>query len=803
MRVTTTDQNRSGYTASQIARALCLKRQAVQRMLSKIESSCILEVNGNGAKAWSLSALPETFRALIVEEAKRRGFASPDEFLSARREWQPSTPIAQTSQPSLEKAAKLQRALRGWFDTRKFSIKSASERERDGLIDYQREFGHSISARHFRRLVQRVLDRDGGAENLERLELYLEDTAPKRTERAEQPELRALQEVIASFKNAASPTDPEIDYLWVRCFELFVELTEYGQNAKKLKSSLIRFLLRHAPGIGATKEAVRKSFERKLSRWTNGDCLPQAMADQRKEKSGRHRAPALSQDDRDTLIGHAVFNCDGRVSQAWRELVQGRKLSEGLLEYYLSNPGSKSYCPTRIREEVKFEVAMMDDIHHGPRQEKLNGAHISRDWSGVASMDWLCADDATLEVYFFVPDGKDWFRLTRGQFLVMIDTRTLRVLGFGMRPEKTYNAAMIRTLITRVCDEHGLPRKGFYFERGIWQSSRLLKGDPAATGPVSLPETELGLRSLGLQFRHSRLPRSKPVEMVIHALQDLMEGEPGYVGPDEKRERFERIQRKKLDVESRRISPEGIFYSLDQWVARLEKICESYNATVQDGKMTGGLSPDDAFHKFGRTSDPVIKLPASCRYLLANHRRPVKVTDNGITLRFGKQAYNYKSEETGRLRGQTVLAWFNPDVPEILTVTDTDLKNAFCVSQAPEVPAMDVSREQLRQAYSTIADHQSYARVQYRALRSKHPVQFRQALVERSVSELGNQMAASEKAARAEQSQHQKSRVAASKAYDRLRMTPPPGGLRPGQLEAAQRLAELLENDEEKPNQNE
>jgi hypothetical protein len=37
-------------------------------------------------------------------------------------------------------------------------------------------------------------------------------------------------------------------------------------------------------------------------------------------------------------------------------------------------------------------------------------------------------------------------------------------------------------------------------------------------------------------------------------------------------------------------------------------------------------------------------------------QRPLKVTSNGITLRFGNQAFNYRNEETGRLRGQTVLA---------------------------------------------------------------------------------------------------------------------------------------------------
>src|ERR1035441_2607996 len=165
-----------------------------------------------------------------------------------------------------------------------------------------------------------------------------------------------------------------------------------------------------------------------------------------------------------------------------------------------------------------------------------------------------------------------------------------------------------------ICDEHGLPRKGFYFERGIWASSRLLKG-AACADPLSWSETELGLRSLGLKFCHSKLPRSKPIERVIGALQDLMEGEPGYVGLDEMHEKFERIAKIKLQVESKKTHPSEHFYTLDEWTARLEEICAKYDATPQDGKMTCGLSPDDAFAKFRRDDDPPIRLPASCRYL--------------------------------------------------------------------------------------------------------------------------------------------------------------------------------------------
>ena len=140
----------------------------------------------------------------------------------------------------------------------------------------------------------------------------------------------------------------------------------------------------------------------------------------------------------------------------------------------------------------------------------------------------------------------------RGQTIVFIDLRTTRILGLLLHSEKTYNARIIRSLITRVADEHGLPRKGFYFERGLWKSARLLTGNAAVKADeCDWQQSELGLREFGLKFIHARLPRAKPVERVLGALQNMMEGEPGYVGRNEIVEKMERVQKAKLAIEHR------------------------------------------------------------------------------------------------------------------------------------------------------------------------------------------------------------------------------------------------------------
>jgi hypothetical protein len=271
------------------------------------------------------------------------------------------------------------------------------------------------------------------------------------------------------------------------------------------------------------------------------------------------------------------------------------------------------------------------------------------------------------------------------------------------------------------------------------------------------------------------------------------------VGRDEMHERFERVQKAKLQVVARKVHPSDHFYSLDEWVARLEEVCDLYNSTVQNGKMTCDRSPDEAFRQFTRTTDPVIKLPASCRYLLAHHKRPLKVTSNGITLRFGKQVFNYRNEETGRLREQTVLAWFNPDLPEILTVTDMNRENAFCVERSQDVPAMDAPEELLGQEMARIEAHQSYARVRYRMLKSKFATPFRRVIADAATAELGARFEAERSRVSAERSSQQRQQTKARKTFSRLGMAVAAGRpLRPGQAEAAERLNSFL-NEEDKP----
>ncbi|HKS35935.1 MAG TPA: hypothetical protein VJW76_02010 [Verrucomicrobiae bacterium] len=755
------NQSAKLFPASRIAAALGKSPQAVHKALASVLAHP-MPMRGGTAKGWALPDLPPATRMELEEVAGRRRYRDAEHLLSAPpNEHQPPIPLAEIEPRCLDKADKLRRALAPVLARVNDLSLPVAELETFGVREFQRVYGYQVSPRHWRALFGRTLDRDAGAERYDRLELYLDDRLARKDRApvtaAVLHECHDLARYLSTFKDPQNPTTDEQAMLWLQTFQKYEEALAAGKPADNQKRQLCEFLLAKAPFIASTRAAVRKQFVRKYERWIEGGRLPSAIEDQRPKKSGWHRAPRLSQEDRDKIVGHAVLFNDGRVSQAWRELFTSEGLSEELVNYYLANPSNKSYVPKAVRDQVRWDVAALDDIHHGPRQAQLNGAHIARDWSGVAAGDWYQADDCTLPVYYYEPDGKGWFRLLRGQLLLMIDLRSTCILGYALLSDRNYNSLAIRTLVTRTCDEHGLPRKGFYFERGIWQSSRILTGDRRA-GALSWPEAEKGLYDLGLRFIHARLPRAKPVERVLGAVQSLMEGIPGYAGRDERHDCFERLQELKRQVETRKVNPEGHFLSADQWLCTLDDLCERYNAEPQNGKMTRDLAPAAAFERFQNQHDPQIKFGAASRYLLAHHRRPVRVTRNGITLRFGKNAFNYRNENTGRLIGQTVLAWFNPEAPDVLCVSDMERRNVFAVERSQDVPAVDASEEFMGREIARVAAHQSYAKTYYRTLRSQFEPMFRRNLVDRSTGKLGQTINQQQEAAR-EQMERRTSRL--------------------------------------------
>ena len=457
--------------------------------------------------------------------------------------------------------------------------------------------------------------------------------------------------------------------------------------------------------------------------------------------------------------------------------------------------------PARIRELIANKTKMLRDHHHGPRQAKLNGAFVNRDPSTFHSGDWFQADDVTLPNYYYT-ENENGFAVLRGQFLAMCDVRTTFILGYVLIPQRNYTAHHIRNLTTIVADVHGLPRKGFYYENGMWRTARLLHG---RRDKINWHQTEMGLRGLGLQFRHAKLPRGKVIERVFGLLQNYLEGEPGYAGRDERHDRFERVQDQISLVRRGKAKPSEFFLSEAEYLRRLGVIVERYNNERQEGKYCPGLSPKEAFEKF-YGDEPRIRLERSSRHLLASHKMRVRSGRNGISFRFGREQFTYKNWKTGELLGQELIAWFNVEDPSIISVTNLkkDVRSLFTVEREISVPGMDARSEVLDAALAQNEAHEAYRKALYRAVSQNFSTgfagrMFRQNLVDRRTAEIGDAIAKENKRIAREKIAQTKRTVTIERKAARLGIAPGVMSNRPGaeeglnQMTAAMRKLGFLE----------
>jgi hypothetical protein len=785
------DQPPKTYTAGQLAGKLGWSRSAVHRRLAGVSPDKQNRVGGQKANFWSVARLPEALREPLTEAFQDSGCRNIDDFLADRSaKWQPAIPWVECAERYQERARKLKEALATALERRNDAALLPGELAKVGQVDYQRVFGHSISLRWWYDLFNRTLERAGTEADFSRLDLYL-DEHPARGVVPQRPEVKEdglfeLRLALNQLRDPGALSEDLQRHVLATAIERYDALIDVGEPPRTVKTEIFNLLISAGVKLAANRDALRKQFDRAYQRWVAGGRNSVALKDGRKTAAKGRRQP-IPQEDQDIIMAITVMECGGRLSQGWRRCLERGALSEQFLGRFLTNPASKSHVPNVVRRVIGPRIPMLMEQHHGERGARDNGAYVNRYWENVPSLAWYCADDATLGIYFHVPDDKGWFTLMRGQFLVVIDTRSTCILGYALMPERSYNARVIRTLITRVCDQHGLPRRGFLFERGIWESSRILKGATGNDVPLEWQEVERGLTEFGLVFKHAIRARSKPVERVIGALQNLADGEPGYAGRDEMKAGFESFKRLKLQVDSRKLDPRGKFYSQEQWDQRLGQLCQKYNAERQQGKMTMGLSPEEALQRFQDPSDKGVRFDERCRYLFANYRRPVRVTANGITL---FKDFNYRNERTGQLRGQTVIAWFDPEAPEVLTVTDMNRENPFCVERSAPVPALDASDEIMAQEMRRVENHLAYSKTTYRVIKAKYQQEFRPNLVSQEVVELGRQIEAQRGAIVERRQLRARTRRACGASANVV-----PADGRPEQFEAMEELNRLLKKE--------
>ncbi|MEI9895224.1 MAG: hypothetical protein WDN28_15370 [Chthoniobacter sp.] len=225
-------------------------------------------------RLWALSQLPEALRGELVALAAARGFRDAGAMLTTPQAvWQPPVPLAEVAGQALGKARKLCTAFAGTLQRLNDLTLSEAEFRQRGLADYRAVFGYEISAKQWKRLLDRTVTRDHGAEDWQRMEIYLDENcarrAPANTVAAvvSGNEHRELCDLIASFKKPSDPTKDERGHLWQCVFDRYSDLIAGRREGAGRRRSLVAFLAQHAPSLAKTPHALHVALP---PSWRNG-----------------------------------------------------------------------------------------------------------------------------------------------------------------------------------------------------------------------------------------------------------------------------------------------------------------------------------------------------------------------------------------------------------------------------------------------------------------------------------------------------------------------------------------------------
>lgn len=703
------------FTVSDIACALGRTRGAVYRELRGSEPTGTLEINGKAANAWDLPGLPEKLRRALWDVADKRGFQRPETLLKyGVDQWSPRIPLSRVAPHHVDKARKIKQAYaevlryldhKPWYDLRSI-----------GLADYESVMGNRITARHWERTLERILERDGGRFEFERLELYLDENISEVSEENTAPAFDAdmIRRALDNVGNTLKPTPDESRHIWAMAFEAYESLISTGQKKIRAKRAIVDYLFAQEICLAKNRDTLDQQFRYKYQKWVDGGRLRKALNDGRKGNSGRRAAPALTKEEFDTLAIRTLQR-RGRIQQAWRELWDEGALSAACLEFY-----SPSRVPEKIRQKCRAEHYRLVDHYHGPSNARNNGAKLVGTYDGEFSGKVVECDDCTQNIYFWREDdeSKSGYRIVRGQLFAWSDRRSSYIHCFQLIPDPEYTSLDILRGVRRLHDTWGLPDT-LWFEQGIWAKASVLKG---SRDQVDGERQIYGLEQVGVKIHNVKSGSSaKQIEGVWNLLQNMTDGQRGDAGRNEREEGFEHIERWKREVETGKRHPSECFYSYEEWMTRIRDVIDCFNDTPQHGKKCNGSTPREVFVNCLDPNWSPIQLPHEHRYMISSNRRIVKVTKQGIPIQIGKRQYLYRNEATGRVIGEKVMVWFDVMDMDSVIFGDVDGNNLQYAERAIEVRAMTANSDDIARAQKQRHAHNRYARQRFIELKKVHP----------------------------------------------------------------------------------
>jgi transposase InsO family protein len=720
------------FTAAQIATCLGVTPQAVRKTLRGIEAASVKIVCGVETAAWNFEQLPEKLRTRLNEEAGRRSYRNAQALLaSPPTVWQPALALNNICRKDLEIAQKLQRALRPWLAQQHTCDLASSEMERLGVVDYAREFGHSISFRYWRELFMRTLKRDGGAEDWGRLEIYLPGKLTPKAGPCKVvldalvEQFPALDSFIASCSNP--PTEAQRKGVWGLALGKYKDMVLSGCIDKKRAAAQTRaFLFAKASFLAPSRDALLKVFNRKAARFEASGWNIEVINTNNRLKNGTRVQIPL--EDLEKLRHSAAFKNGARIDAAWREEYAG--LSEATKRVGKNpNRAPRSVHKLLIREKVDALHA----IHQrGTRAVKVMVGGVDRQREGSHSCHQYVVDDMTsnIEIALQYPDGT-WSLLVP-QIVAVMDSTSNKFVGWAVSTDAGPTAELSCAAVLDAFRRHGVPKQ-LGVENGLVFGKALnINGKADEQGRTVVA----GLAQYGCEVRHfdKMSPTSKAeLEKGFDLIQQRMERHPGYTGRLQMIDASDDFKREQRLIRSGKIPGTEYRYTFQEFLIVLHRIFEDYNSKPQHGQLKG-LSPNEAFESLKDANDPPITIPREFEWLLANARYRVTVELGGVRMRHYGRSLRVRGGRLLDLVGKELWALIQRSDDSVVTFMNLDYSSPFTmeICERPSICEKLVSpgSEVLARELAKKNEHVAAVRNEYKDLIQRYGNPRRQLLNE-------------------------------------------------------------------------
>ncbi len=689
-------------TAAQIASMIGISPQAIRKALRAAPATGERIVGGNRTAYWNRATLPAKLRTKLVSLASAKGCVSVGEmFRNKFVAWTPRLPLAEVGDDAVTQASNLKQALLPSLQ-RHFVVGSQSDFEREGVADYAKIFGHNITERHFRSLIKRTVERDGGRGNFERLELYLSDRpARKDKPQAEAPDFPFIAQAIR--EGAAK------EIIWQKTFAAFDEMINAGETRNRAVRQLRDFLLEWLPTITPSRATLSKYFNRKLARHQAGETFDKRDGNGYFKEDGNPIQEAkitrqINEVKAWFIPGARFFYLTGNrtadsgsMPEAVRRVISLPNLPAGWIEpqrvKFLKAIGQTELptCPAELREAIlareragaplvpagiaKQIIVNPSIVQHfrsprawslqnqsapGSQRRFFNKETCQREI--MQPGDWFGGDDATPGIAICVPckevitlvSQKFGVLLGRFQWLAYHDARTDKLLAWDyvVRPRGSYRAEDILNGMGAVCRTHGIPRKGFQFEGGTFNANLVKQA----------------IQLLGCEHWRTHSPHAKSIEAVFNKVWTQLAIQ--FPHADMGRYRNENEANCKLyeACKAGHKDPCRYFPTLALVVKAFEEEVARHNGKTINSRQYGRWIPDEFFQSAVQAS-PLRPLAANGDWIFSPYTAERIVKGMTVSCRvpmFEKFSvpFDFGADWLPQYNGQKVRLHFNPRQPK-------------------------------------------------------------------------------------------------------------------------------------------